>query len=115
MCVRKRERKAVSDSVCVRQCVRACQRVCVNVRLGVYVCVRESLIEGKREPVSESVCGVVWYARMHLLSRWWVVALMCRHRGPLICFCVCVCGRQNERSVDMFLCVRLRETEREVC
>ena len=62
MCVRKRERKAVSDSVCVRQCVRACQRVCVNVRLGVYVCMRESLIEGKREPVSESVCVCAWSA-----------------------------------------------------
>ena len=27
----------------------------------------------------------------------------------------CGCGTQNEKSVDMFLCVRLRETEREVC
>ena len=48
--------------MCVLQCVRACQRVCVNVRLGVYVCVRESLLEGKREPVSESVGVYAWSA-----------------------------------------------------
>ena len=43
--------------VCVRQCVRTCQRVCVNVRLGVYVCVRESLIEGAREIARRAKVG----------------------------------------------------------
>ena len=43
-------------------CVYVSVYVRVNVRLGVYVCVRESLIEGKREPVSESVGVYAWSA-----------------------------------------------------
>ena len=35
-----------------------------------------------------------------------------RMRSLLICFCVCVCGRQNERSVDLFLCASARDRMR---